>query len=87
MGSQLRKFAEKYSIEKRVVICNNEKQPADISESAYVEHGQLCNSQEFDGLEFNDAFDKICTALESKADGSRKVNYRLRDWGMIRCIR
>ena len=77
-------FAEKYSIAKQVVICDSDNQPADISESAYVEHGVLCNSQAFDGLEFKDAFDKICAALEDKAEGSRKVNYRLRDWGVSR---
>jgi len=77
-------FAEKYNIEKRVVICNTDNQPADISEAAYVAHGGLCNSNKFDGLEFEAAFDKICTALESKASGQRKVNYRLRDWGVSR---
>ena len=77
-------FAEKYNIEKRVVICNKDNQPADISESAFVEHGSLCNSNEFDGFDFDKAFDHICSALESKADGQRKVNYRLRDWGVSR---
>lgn len=77
-------FAEKYKIEKRVVICDTDNQPADISEAAYVAHGSLCNSNEFDGLEFDAAFDKICSALESKASGQRKVNYRLRDWGVSR---
>lgn len=77
-------FAEKYNIEKRVVICDSENAPADISESAYVAHGVLCNSHEFDGLDFDAAFDRICGALESKADGQRKTNYRLRDWGVSR---
>lgn len=77
-------FAEKYSIDKRVVICTADNQPADISEAAFVAHGALCNSQEFDGLEFDAAFDKICTALEGSASGKRKVNYRLRDWGVSR---
>ena len=77
-------FAEKYGIDKRVVICNADNQPADISEAAYVARGALCNSQEFDGLEFDAAFDKICSALEGGAGGQRKVNYRLRDWGVSR---
>jgi len=77
-------FAEKYNIEKRVVICNKDNLPADISESAYTDHGSLCHSNEFDGLGFEQAFDKICTSLESKAQGTRKVNYRLRDWGVSR---
>ncbi len=77
-------FAEKYNIEKRVVICTADNQPADISEAAYTAHGALCNSLEFDGLEFDAAFNKICSALEGKASGQRKVNYRLRDWGVSR---
>ena len=77
-------FAEKYGIDKRVVICNTDNQPADITEAAYVAHGTLCNSQEFDGLEFDAAFDNICSALEGRANGQRKINYRLRDWGVSR---
>ena len=77
-------FAEKYQIEKRVVICDTDGQPADISEGAYVGHGVLCHSQQFDGLDFNAAFDQICSALEAQAEGARKVNYRLRDWGVSR---
>ncbi len=77
-------FADKYSIDKQVVICDPDGNPSDITESAYVAHGALCNSQEFDGLEFDAAFDKISSALEAKADGQRKTNYRLRDWGVSR---
>ena len=77
-------FAEKYNIEKRVVICDKDNQPADISEAAYVAHGTLCNSDSFNDLSFTEAFDKICSALENKAEGQRKVNYRLRDWGVSR---
>ena len=77
-------FAEKYKIEKRVVICDSDGQPADITERAHVGHGALCHSQQFDGLDFNAAFDQICSALETEAEGVRKVNYRLRDWGVSR---
>ena len=37
-------------------------------------------SGEYDGLEFDRAFDAISTALERKSLGKRTVNYRLRDW-------
>jgi len=77
-------FASKYNIDKRVVICDTEGQPADITKGAYVAHGKLCNSNEFDDLEFDQAFDKICAALEHKASGARKVNFRIRDWGVSR---
>ena len=77
-------FAEKYGIEKRVVICDNNAEPADVSESSYTAHGVLCNSDQFNGLPFEDAFDAITTALEKKGVGERRVNYRLRDWGVSR---
>ncbi len=77
-------FAEKYNIEKRVVICDDTGRPADISEASVKAHGALCNSAEFDGLDFQAAFDGICSKLEAQGVGKRKVNYRLRDWGVSR---
>jgi leucyl-tRNA synthetase len=77
-------FADKYDIEKRVVICDADDQPADVSAAAMVAHGRLCHSESFDGLDFNAAFDAICQRLESEGRGRRKVNYRLRDWGISR---
>ncbi len=77
-------FAEKYGIEKRVVICDENNQPADISEASVKAHGALCNSAEFDGLGFSDAFEAISAKLEAAGRGERKINYRLRDWGVSR---
>jgi leucyl-tRNA synthetase len=77
-------FAEKYGIEKRVVICDKNDQPADITEAAMVAHGRLCNSEQFDGLTFEEAVDGICSKFEADNIGKRKVNYRLRDWGVSR---
>ncbi len=42
------------------------------------------NSGEFDGLDFDGAFNAIANHLESKQKGKRKVNFRLRDWGVSR---
>ena len=42
------------------------------------------NSGEFDGLDFQGAFDAIADRLESLGKGKRTVNYRLRDWGVSR---
>jgi leucyl-tRNA synthetase len=42
------------------------------------------NSGEFDGLDFEAAFNAIADKLESQGKGMRKVNYRLRDWGVSR---
>ena len=42
------------------------------------------NSGEFDGLDFEQAFDAFATRLESEEKGRRTVNFRLRDWGVSR---
>ncbi|MXR36398.1 leucine--tRNA ligase [Craterilacuibacter sinensis] len=42
------------------------------------------NSGAFDGKDFAAAFDAIVSALEAKAAGSKKTQYRLRDWGISR---
>ncbi len=62
----------------------NEFQDGIITKAAYVEHGWLVNSGEYDGLDFDRAFDAIAKRLEADGNGARRVNYRLRDWGVSR---
>ncbi len=51
---------------------------------AHTERGWLVNSGEFDGLDFQQAFDAIAGRLEAEGRGMRRVNFRLRDWGVSR---
>ncbi len=53
-------------------------------ESAYTGRGWLVNSGDFDGLDFEQAFEAIARRLESEGRGRRRVNFRLRDWGVSR---
>ncbi len=53
-------------------------------EAAFVEHGTLVNSGEFDGLDFDAAFVAIAAKLEASGRGNRSVHWRLRDWGVSR---
>ncbi|MFN7782754.1 MAG: leucine--tRNA ligase [Lysobacterales bacterium] len=53
-------------------------------QAAFTERGWLVNSGEFDGLDFAEAFEAIAAKLESLGRGTRRVNYRLRDWGVSR---
>jgi leucyl-tRNA synthetase len=53
-------------------------------EGAYTERGYLVNSGEFDGLEYQQAFDALADRFEQAGRGQRRVNYRLRDWGVSR---
>jgi leucyl-tRNA synthetase len=55
-----------------------------ITAGAYTEDGTLVNSGEFDGLDFAGAFDAVAKYLEGKGQGVRRVNFRLRDWGVSR---
>ena len=50
----------------------------------YGEHGVTVNSGEFSGLEFQAAVDAIATSLERRGLGRKRVQYRLRDWGISR---
>ncbi|NII10085.1 leucine--tRNA ligase [Oleiagrimonas sp. C23AA] len=55
-----------------------------LNEAAFTEHGTLVNSGPYDGLEFEQAFDAIAQALVEAGRGERRVNWRLRDWGVSR---
>jgi len=52
--------------------------------AAYAEYGVTVNSGEFSGLASKAAMDAIATALELKGLGRKRVQYRLRDWGISR---
>jgi leucyl-tRNA synthetase len=51
---------------------------------AYLEDGPAINSLWLDGLQIADAKEKAMAWLEAEGIGERKVNYRLRDWGVSR---
>ncbi|GAB3354056.1 leucine--tRNA ligase [Lysobacter tyrosinilyticus] len=51
---------------------------------AYTERGYLVNSGELDGMEYQQAFDALAARFEQQSRGQRRVNYRLRDWGVSR---
>jgi len=53
-------------------------------EGAYTEHGILVNSGEYDGMNFTEAFNALAERFEKEGKGARKVNFRLRDWGVSR---
>lgn len=77
-------FAQKYSLPIKQVIAPIADEEIDLTKQAFVEHGKLVNSAEFDGLDFDGAFNGIADKLEKLGVGKRQVNYRLRDWGVSR---
>ncbi|CAH9055618.1 Leucine--tRNA ligase [Pseudoalteromonas holothuriae] len=79
-------FATAYGLEIKQVIAPEQgsELTADINTEAFTEKGILINSGEFDGLSFKAAFEAIADKLEAQSAGKRKVNFRLRDWGVSR---
>ncbi len=77
-------FATKYQLPIKAVILNADGSAPDISTQAMTEKGRLFNSGPFDGLDHQAGFNAIADALSQQGVGTRKVNYRLRDWGVSR---
>jgi len=77
-------FATRYGLPIQQVIAANEGDELDLSKQAYTEKGVLINSGEFDGLDYQQAFNGIADKLVNLGKGQRQVNFRLRDWGVSR---
>ena len=80
-------FATRYGLPIRCVIRSKTGAYEDTVapwKDAYAEHGITVNSGPFDELEFGPAVDAIAAALEKKSLGRKRVQYRLRDWGISR---
>lgn len=68
-------FATKFGIEIIPVL-----EGGDISKEAFTEDGIHINSEFLNGLNKEDAINKIIDFLEEKNIGTKKVNYKLREW-------
>ncbi len=80
-------FAGKYQLPIRMVVRPTTDAWQNVTapwQDGYAEHGTLVNSGKYDGLDFQQAVDAIASDLEAKGLGSRRVQYRLRDWGISR---
>ena len=77
-------FARKHDLPIKQVIAPTDGSEIDIEAEVYLERGVLINSGDYDGLDYDGAFNAIADYFEKSGRGSRKVNYRLRDWGVSR---
>ncbi|HAD63022.1 MAG TPA: leucine--tRNA ligase, partial [Alcanivorax sp.] len=77
-------FAHKYGLPINQVIEPAHGETLDLDNEAFTAKGKLVNSGEFDGLTSEQAFDAIAAWLSERGLGEKKVNYRLRDWGVSR---
>ena len=69
-------FAKKFGIEIIEVL----KSEVDVQTQAWTEDGIHVNSEFLDGLNKQDAINKMIAWLEDKKIGKKKVNYKLREW-------
>lgn len=77
-------LAKKYGLPVEVVIVPEKETVPQNLERAYEGEGYLINSGEFSGLHSSEARERIIQFLEKNGIGKRKVNYKLRDWGISR---
>ena len=77
-------FAKNYDLLITQVVMAAEDKECSIENSAFTDKGILINSGQYDGLDFDAAFEAISTALIDLDHGSVTTNYRLRDWGVSR---
>ena len=79
-------FSKKYNLDLKIVVNpvdkngNLEEVSVEKIENALVNSGVLVNSEEFNGLNSNEAKEKITEKLEKIGLGKKTVNYRLHDW-------
>ncbi len=78
-------FARKYDLSIRVVIQpeGDALEPEQMAE-AHTGPGRLVNSGQFDGIDNETAKEKIAEYLDSRGEGRKTINFRLRDWGVSR---
>jgi len=79
-------FAKKYNLEIIPVVKPKgiEKDKFIIKDVAFTEDGEVINSEQLDGLSTSKAKNKIIKILEKEKFGTKKTNYKLRDWGISR---
>ncbi|MBI5428842.1 MAG: leucine--tRNA ligase [Nitrosomonadales bacterium] len=80
-------FAKKYNLPIKQSISVKEQVFSDAAWQEWYadkEHGTCANSGKYDGLNYEAAVDAIAADLSAKSLGEKKVQWRLRDWGVSR---
>ena len=84
-------FVNKYGLGNTPVVCPEGQDPNSfvITDVAYDGEGRMINSRFLDGMTIEQAKEEVARRLETEVRGNapvgeRKVNFRLRDWGISR---
>ena len=77
-------FATKYDLEIIQVVKSKEIAELKKMTKAYIGDGEIINSEFLNSLSVSKAKEKIINEIERKKIGSKKVSFRLKDWGISR---
>jgi leucyl-tRNA synthetase len=84
-------FVNKYGLGNTPVVCPPDVEPQSfvVTDVAYDGEGRMINSRFLDGLTIAEAKEEVARRVEGETrngrpSGERKVNFRLRDWGISR---
>ena len=78
-------FAKKYNLKITPVVKPEKDKNFEVNNEAYTGEGYLYNSNFLDGLKVpNESIIKTIEFLEKNNLGTKKTNYRLKDWGISR---
>ena len=79
-------FANKYNLEVIPVVAPSKEKVNnfEVKKTAFVDDGIAINSESLNGLYTKEAKEKIFKVLKEKKIGIKKINYKLRDWGISR---
>ncbi len=79
-------FANKYNLSIKTVVQPNDKiDELVIKKEAYIGGGKIINSDFLNGLKVpEESILKTIDILEEKKIGTKKINFRLKDWGVSR---
>jgi leucyl-tRNA synthetase len=78
-------FAKKYNLKVVPVVRPEKDKDFSVDDKAYTDSGYLFNSKFLNNLKVPDeSIDKTIDYLEKNNIGKKKINYRLKDWGISR---
>lgn len=77
-------FAQRYDLKIQPVIMQKQQNNCNLNKKAYLGKGILINSAQFNGLNFDQAYEEISKNLIINNKAKKTTTFRIRDWGISR---
>lgn len=77
-------FAKQYNLPIVQVVEPLDGARIDVNDAVFSDKGRLVNSEPYNGLDYDGAFEAIVNDLQKKQAGHKTIQFRLRDWGVSR---